>query len=143
MNNRMKFISFVILSTNMFLFLNAPLVFGIEKYNWPPKDGEQLITLVGPIYETGSETNAPLFKALEKAMTAIVKNQKLFLPEFYQEHISGMKHQLFRPGYSNDEEWVSIKSLSSKAKDYDPERRTLLSCKAGKKPVAKGEFQNA
>ncbi|MCS5610199.1 MAG: hypothetical protein NZ961_07270, partial [Candidatus Poribacteria bacterium] len=31
-------------------------------------------------------------------------------------------HQLFRPGYSNEEEWGSIKSLSSKAEDYDTER---------------------
>ncbi|SVB23998.1 uncharacterized protein METZ01_LOCUS176852, partial [marine metagenome] len=28
----------------------------------------------------------------------------------------------FRPGYSNEEEWGSIKSLSSKAEDYDTER---------------------
>jgi len=33
-----------------------------------------------------------------------------------------MNHQLFRPGYSNDKEWVNIKKLSSKAEDYDTER---------------------
>ena len=33
-----------------------------------------------------------------------------------------MNHQLFRPGYSYEEEWGSIKSLSSKAEDYDTER---------------------
>ena len=55
-------------------------------------------------------------------MTAIVENQQTHLPEFYQQRIAGMNHQLFRPGYSNDEEWGSIKSLSSKAEDYDSER---------------------
>ena len=55
-------------------------------------------------------------------MTTIVEHQQTHLPEFYQQHISGMNHQLFRPGYSNDEEWGSIKSLSSKAEDYDTER---------------------
>ena len=80
------------------------------------------MTLLGPVYETGSETQAPLFKALEQAMTTIVENQQTHLPEFYQQRIAGMNHQLFRPGYSNDEEWGSIKSLSSKAEDYDFER---------------------
>ena len=55
-------------------------------------------------------------------MTEIVENQQTHLPEFYQQRIAGMNHQLFRPGYSNEEEWGSIKSLSSKAEDYDTER---------------------
>jgi hypothetical protein len=80
------------------------------------------VTLLGPVYETGRETQVPLFKALEQAMTAIVENQQTHLPEFYQQRIAGMNHQLFRPGYSNEEEWGSIKSLGSKAEDYDTER---------------------
>ena len=114
-------ISYVLLSVCLFLFFNAP-VFGKEEYHWPPKDGEHVITLLGPVYEAGRETKVPLFKALEQAMTAIVENQQTHLPEFYQQRIAGMNHQLFRPGYSNDEEWGSIKSLSSKAEDYDSER---------------------
>ena len=81
-----------------------------------------MVTLLGPVYETGSETQAPLFRALEQAMTTIVENQQTHLPEFYQQRIAEMNHQLFRPGYSNEEEWGSIKSLSSKAEDYDTER---------------------
>jgi len=114
-------ISYVFLSVCLCLLFNAP-AFGKEEYHWPPKDGEHVITLLGPIYEAGRETKVPLFKALEQAMTAIVENQQTHLPEFYQQHIAGMNHQLFRPGYSNDEEWGSIKSLSSKAEDYDSER---------------------
>jgi hypothetical protein len=113
--------SFVFLSVCLCLLFNAP-AFGKEEYHWPPKDGEHVITLLGPIYEAGRETKVPLFKALEQAMTAIVENQQTHLPEFYQQRIAGMNHQLFRPGYSNDEEWGSIKSLSSKAEDYDSER---------------------
>jgi len=81
-----------------------------------------MVTLLGPVYETGRETQVPLFKALEQAMTEIVENQQTHLPEFYQQRIAGMNHQLFRSGYSNEEEWGSIKSLSSKAEDYDAER---------------------
>ncbi len=113
-------ISYMFLSVCLCLLFYAP-VFGEEEYHWPPKDGEPIVTLLGPVYETGSETQAPLFKALEQAMTEIVENQQTHLPEFYQKRIAGMNHQLFRPGYSNDEEWGSIKSLSSKAEDYDPE----------------------
>ena len=116
-----KKISFMFLSVCLCLLFNAP-AFGKEEYHWPPKDGEHVITLLGPIYEAGRETKVPLFKALEQAMIAIVENQQTHLPEFYQQHIAGMNHQLFRPGYSNDEEWGSIKSLSSKAEDYDSER---------------------
>ncbi len=97
------------------------LTLATEEFQWPPRGGEHIITLLGPIYEAGRETKAPLFKALEQAMTAIVENQQTHLPEFYQQRIAGMNHQLFRPGYSNDEEWGSIKSLSSKAEDYDTE----------------------
>jgi len=97
------------------------LTLAAEEFQWPPKDGEHIITLLGPIYEAGRETKVPFFKALEQAMTAIVENQQTHLPEFYQQRLSGMNHQLFRPGYSNDEEWGSIKSLSSNAEDYDTE----------------------
>ena len=110
------------MATNMFFLLNVSLVFGADKYNWPPIDGGPIVTLLGPIYETGSETKALPFKALEKAMTSLVERQPLFLPELYQTLISGLEHQLFRPGYSNDEEWGSIKNLGSQAKNYDPER---------------------
>jgi len=113
--------SYIFLSVCIYLIFNVQ-VFGKEDSQWPPKDGEHIITLLGPIYEAGRETKVPLFKALEQAMTAIVEKQQTHLPEFYQQRIAGMNHQLFRPGYSNDEEWGSIKSLSSKAEDYDSER---------------------
>ena len=46
-----------------------------------------------------------------------------------------MNHQLFRPGYSNEEEWGSIKSLSSKAEDYDTERMAgILESSENRKP---------
>ena len=82
----------------------------------PFSEGKKILHLLftrHSFYEAGRETKVPLFKALEKAMTEIVENQQTYLPEFYQKRIAGMNHQLFRPGYSNDEEWGSIKSLSS------------------------------
>ena len=111
-----------ILATSCFGLSCTSLTWAAEEYEWPPKDGEPTVTLLGPVYETGSETQAPLFKALEQAMTEIVENHQTHLPEFYQQRIAGMNHQLFRPGDSNEEEWGSIKSLSSKAEDYDTER---------------------
>ncbi len=66
------------------------LTLATEEFQWPPRGGEHIITLLGPIYEAGRETKAPLFKALEQSMTAIVENQQTHLPEFYQQHISGM-----------------------------------------------------
>jgi len=122
MKTQIKQLLYGILATSCFGLSCTSLTLGPEEYQWPPKDGEPIVTLVGPVYETGSETQAPLFKALEQAMTAIVENQQTHLPEFYQQRIAGMNHQLFRFGYSNEEEWGSIKSLSSKAEDYDTER---------------------
>ncbi len=121
MKTLIKQLLYGILATSCLLLSCTSLTWAAGEYQWPPKDGDPMVTLVGPIYETGRETQAPLFKALEQAMTAIVENQQTHLPEFYQKRIAGMKHQLFRPGYSNDEEWGSIKSLSSKAEDYDKE----------------------
>ena len=122
MKTQIKQLFYGILATSCFGLSCTSLTLGPKEYQWPPKDGEPIVTLLGPVYETGSETQAPLFKALEQAMTAIVENQQTHLPEFYQQRITGMNHQLFRPGYSNEEEWGSIKSLSSKAEDYDSER---------------------
>ncbi len=110
-----------ILATSCLLLSCTSLTWAAGEYQWPPKEGQPIVTLIGPVYETGRETRALLFKALEQAMTEIVENQQTHLPEFYQKRIAGMNHQLFRPGYSNDEEWGSIKSLSSKAEDYDKE----------------------
>ncbi len=121
MKTQIKQLLYGILATSCFSLSCTSLTWAAEEYEWPPKDGEPTVTLLGPVYETGRETQVPLFKALEQAMTAIVENQQTHLPEFYQQRIAGMNHQLFRPGYSNDEEWGSIKSLSSKAEDYDPE----------------------
>ena len=122
MKTQIKQLLYGILAISCFGLSCTYLTLGPEEYQWPPKDGEPIVTLLGPVYETGSETKAPLFKALEEAMGTIVENQQTHLPKSFQQRIAGMNHQLFRPGYSNDEEWGSIKSLSSKAKDYDPER---------------------
>ena len=122
MKTQIKQLLYGILATSCFGLSCTSLPLAKEEYQWPPKDGEPMVTLLGPVYETGRETQAPLFKALEQAMTEIVENQQTHLPEFYQQRIAGMNHQLFRPGYSNEEEWGSIKSLSSKAEDYDTER---------------------
>ena len=122
MKTQIKQLLYGILATSCFGLSCTSLTWAAEEYQWPPKDGEPIVTLLGPVYETGSETQAPLFKALEQAMTTIVEHQQTHLPEFYQQRIAGMIHQLFRPGYSNEEEWGSIKSLSSKAEDYDTER---------------------
>jgi alpha-tubulin suppressor-like RCC1 family protein len=121
MKTQIKQLLYGILATSCFGLSCTSCTLGPKEYHWPPKDGEPTVTLLGPVYEAGSETQAPLFKALEQAMTSIVENQQTHMPEFYQQRIAGMNHQLFRPGYSNDEEWGSIKSLSSKAEDYDPE----------------------
>jgi len=121
MKIQIKKLLYGILATSCFGLFCTSLTYAEEEYHWPPEDGEPVVTLVGPVYETGSETKAPLFKALEQAMAAIVENQQTHLPESFQQRIGGLKHQLFRPGYSNDEEWGSIKSLSSKAEDYDKE----------------------
>ena len=121
MKTQIKQLLYRILATSCLFLSCTSLTWAAEEYQWPPKDDEPIVTLLGPVYETGRETQVPLFKALEQAMTEIVENQQTHLPEFYQQRIAGMNHQLFRPGYSNDEEWGSIKSLSSKAEDYDPE----------------------
>jgi hypothetical protein len=135
MKTQIKQLLYGILATSCFGLSCTSLTWAAEEYHWPPEDGEPIVTLLGPVYETGRETKVPLFKALEQAMTAIVENQQTHLPEFYQQHIAGMNHQLFRPGYSNEEEWGSIKSLSSKAEEYDTERMAgILESSENRKP---------
>jgi hypothetical protein len=135
MKTQIKQLLYGILATSCFGLSCTSSTWAAEEYHWPPKDGEPIVTLVGPVYETGSETKAPLFKALEEAMASIVENQQTHLPGFYQQRIAGMNHQLFRPGYSNEEEWGSIKSLSSKAEDYDTERMAgILESSENRKP---------
>jgi len=135
MKTHLKQLLYGILTTSCFGLFCTSLTYAEEEYHWPPEDGDPVVTLLGPVYETGSETQAPLFKELEQAMTTIVENQQTYLPEFYQKRISGMNHQLFRPGYSNDEEWGSIKSLGSKAEDYDTERIAgILQSSENRKP---------
>ncbi len=121
MKTQIKQLVYGILATSCFGLSCTSCTLGPKEYQWPPKEGQPIVTLLGPVYETRSETQVPLFKALEQAMTIIVENQQTHLPEFYQQRIAGMNHQLFRPGYSNEEEWGSIKNLSSKAEDYDKE----------------------
>ena len=135
MKTHLKQLLYGILTISCFGLFCTSLTYAEEEYHWPPEDGDPVVTLLGPVYETGRETKVPLFKALEQAMTEIVKNQQTHLPEFYQQRIAGMNHQLFRPGYSNDEEWGSIKSLGSKAEDYDTERMAgILESSENRKP---------
>lgn len=135
MKTQIKQLLYGILATSCFGLACTSCTLGPKEYQWPPKDGEPIVTLLGPVYENESETQAPLFKALEQAMTAIVENQQTHLPGFYQQRIAGMNHQLFRPGYSNEEEWGSIKSLSSKAENYDTERMAgILESSENRKP---------
>jgi len=135
MKTQIKRLLYGILVNFCLLVPCTSLTLAAEEFQWPPRDGEHNITLLGPIYEAGRETKAPLFKALEQAMTAIVENQETHLPEFYRQRIAGMNHQLFRPGYTNDEEWGSIKSLSSKAEDYDIEHMAgILESSENRKP---------
>ena len=96
-----------------------------QPLSWPPgKKGllEQgpLVTLVGPVYESGLETEHPWHQALLETLRRLGRNPQL-LPNFYRGRIRGMRHFLFRPGYKNDEEWGSIKTLQQSGMD-DPER---------------------
>ena len=98
MKTQIKQLLYGILATSCFSLSCTSLTLGPEEYRWPPKDSEPTVTLLGPVYETGRETKVPLFKALEQAMTAIVENQQTHLPEFYQQHIAGIKQQRFVVG---------------------------------------------
>ena len=87
MKTHIKQLFYGILVTTCFGLPCSSLTWAAEEYQWPPKDSDPMVTLLGPVYETGSETKAPLFKALEEAMIEIVKNQKIHLPQFYQQRI--------------------------------------------------------
>ena len=89
MKIQIKKLLYGILATSCFGLFCTSLTYAEEEYHWPPEDGEPVVTLVGPVYETGSETKAPLFKALEQAMAAIVENQQTHLPESFQQRIAG------------------------------------------------------
>ena len=65
MKTQIKQLLYGILATSCFGLSCTSLTWAEEEYHWPPKDGEPMVTLLGPVYETGSETKAPLFKALD------------------------------------------------------------------------------
>lgn len=96
-----------------------------QPLSWPP--GEQglleqgpLVTLLGPVYESGLETEHQWHQALQRVLKRLGRDPKL-LPDLYRERIRELRHFLFRPGYKNDEEWGSIKTLRQSGVD-DPER---------------------
>ena len=108
----------VIISTGCICLYSVSMTWSAEDYLWPPQDGEQFITLVGPVYESGRETQAKLFQIFEQAMSSIAENKQRYLPKFFRNNISGIIHQHFQPSYSNYKHWESFKR-ASRNKEYD------------------------
>jgi len=124
------------------IWMSKKLVFGLtlsvsisffplqaQTLSWPPDEKgllEQspLVTLLGPVYESDLEIKQPWHRTLLDTLGMLSKNPR-HLPDFYLGRIRELRHFLFHPGYKNDEEWGSIKTLLQ-GDVKDSKRKTVI-----------------
>jgi len=105
------------------LVVSCPLA--AVEYQWPPRDGAPVVTLLGPVYEADLETGHPLFLILKDVLAQIAHDPEAHLPNLYLKRIQQVRHLLFQGGYSNDEEWGYIKTARQTGR-YDPVRAAIV-----------------
>jgi len=94
-----------------------------NEYTWPPRENAPVLTLLGPVYETGLELESKLTKILALSLKKLAESPECCLPESYIDALGGIQYLRFVTGYSNDEEWGSIKATAlQKDGTADPER---------------------
>ena len=79
-------------------------------YTWPPRENAPLLTLIGPVYEAEIELESELTEILAESLKKLASSPECCLPESYIDALDGIQYLRFVTGYSNDEEWGSIKA---------------------------------
>ena len=105
------------------LFICTPTGSFANEYTWPPRENAPVLTLLGPVYEAALELESKLTKILALSLKKLAESPECCLPESYIDALGGIQYLRFVTGYSNDEEWGSIKATAlQKDGTADPER---------------------
>ena len=104
-------------------FICTPAGSFANDYTWPPRENAPVLTLLGPVYETGLELESELTVILADSLKKLANSPECCLPESYIDALGGTQYLRFVTGYSHDAEWGSIKSIA----DHHRELSTLLS----------------
>ena len=93
-------------------FICTPAGSFANDYTWPPRENAPVLTLLGPVYETGLELESKLTKILADSLKKLANSPECCLPESYIDALGGTQYLRFVTGYSHDAEWGSIKSTA-------------------------------
>ena len=93
-------------------FICTPAGSFANDYTWPPRENAPVLTLLGPVYETGLELESKLTKILADSLKKLANSPECCLPESYIDALGGTQYLRFVTGYSHDAEWGSIKSIA-------------------------------
>ena len=93
-------------------FICTPAGSFANDYTWPPRENAPVLTLLGPVYETGLELESELTKILADSLKKLANSPECCLPESYIDALGGTQYLRFVTGYSHDAEWGSIKSTA-------------------------------
>ena len=93
-------------------FIFTPAGSFANDYTWPPRENAPVLTLLGPVYETGLELESKLTKILADSLKKLANSPECCLPESYIDALGGTQYLRFVTGYSHDAEWGSIKSIA-------------------------------
>ncbi|HIN48719.1 MAG TPA: hypothetical protein EYM80_10990 [Deltaproteobacteria bacterium] len=104
-------------------FICTPAGSFANDYTWPPRENAPVLTLLGPVYETGLELESELTVILADSLKKLANSPECCLPESYIDALGGTQYLRFVTGYSHDAEWGSIKSIADQIDGTpDPER---------------------
>jgi len=93
-------------------FICTPAGSFASDYTWPPRENAPVLTLLGPVYETGLELESELTIILADSLKKLANSPECCLPESYIDALGGTQYLRFVTGYSHDAEWGSIKSTA-------------------------------
>jgi len=93
-------------------FICTPAGSFANDYTWPPRENAPVLTLLGPVYETGLELESELTIILADSLKKLANSPECCLPESYIDALGGTQYLRFVTGYSHDAEWGSIKSTA-------------------------------
>ena len=81
MKTQIKQLVYGILATSCFGLSCTSLTWAAEEYQWPPRENTPVLTLLGPVYETGLEQESKLTKILADSLKKLANSPECCLPE--------------------------------------------------------------
>ena len=91
------------------LFICTPTGSFANEYTWPPRENAPVLTLLGPVYETGLELESKLTKILALSLKKLAESPECCLPESYIDALGGIQYLRFVTGYKTMRSGVPLK----------------------------------